>query len=156
MAVANGKAGAALLEATGERTEGARRDDGDPGHDRSAADDDHRAARDHGRGAGDDGRGAGHDRAGSGHDGRARAAADDERRAAARRRGAPVGGDDSGSGLPVDGLVVLGGVLLMGIAVAFRAIKARERRIGWALLGFCAVYLVALAGVVAGYAGSVT
>ncbi len=65
-------------------------------------------------------------------------------------------GDDSGSSLPRDGLVVLAGVLLMGIAVSFRAIKARERRIGWALLGFCVVYLVALAGVVAGFAGGVT
>ncbi len=67
---------------------------------------------------------------------------------------ASSGDDDSGS-LPRDGLVVLGGVLLLGIAVAFRAIKARERRIGFALLGFCAVYLVALAGVVSGYAGGV-
>jgi hypothetical protein len=69
---------------------------------------------------------------------------------------ASSGDDDSGSpSLPRDGLVVLAGVLLMGLAVAFRAIKARERRIGFALLGFCAVYLVALAGVVSGFAGGV-
>jgi hypothetical protein len=67
------------------------------------------------------------------------------------------GGDDSGSpSLPRDGIVVLVGVLLMGLAVAFRAIKARERRIGWALLGFCTVYLLALAGFMTGVAGAAT
>jgi hypothetical protein len=56
------------------------------------------------------------------------------------------------SDLPRDGLVVLGGLLLMGLAVAFRAIRARERRIGFALLGFCVIYLLALAGLVIGVA----
>ena len=53
-----------------------------------------------------------------------------------------------------DGLVVLIGILLMVIAVAFRAIRARERRIGYALLGFCVVYLLALAGLRPRFAGA--
>ena len=93
-----------------------------------------------------DGAGAGHDRAGraaGGHDAANAAAA------------ASSGGDDSGTpDLPRDGLVVLIGVLLLGLAVALRAIRARERRIGWALLGFCVVYLLALAGLVTGVAGA--
>jgi Ca2+/Na+ antiporter len=55
--------------------------------------------------------------------------------------------------LPRDGLVVLVGLLLMGLAIAFRAIRARERRIGFALLGFCVIYLLALAGLATGVAG---
>ena len=51
-------------------------------------------------------------------------------------------------------MVVLIGILLVGLAVALRAIRARERRIGWALLGFCIVYLLALAGLVTGVAGA--
>jgi hypothetical protein len=48
--------------------------------------------------------------------------------------------------------VLLVGVLLIGLAVAMRAIRARERRIGYALLGFCAVYLLAIAGLATGVA----
>ena len=50
--------------------------------------------------------------------------------------------------------MVLIGILLVGLAVALRAIRARERRIGYALLGFCVVYLVALAGLATGVAGA--
>ena len=51
---------------------------------------------------------------------------------------------------------MLVGVLLLGLGVAMRAIRSRERRIGWALLGFCVVYLLALAGLVTGAAGAAT
>jgi hypothetical protein len=67
------------------------------------------------------------------------------------------GGRDSGTpSLPRDGIVVLIGVLLLGVGVALRAIRSRERRIGLALLGFCVVYLLALAGFVTGVAGAAT
>jgi hypothetical protein len=67
---------------------------------------------------------------------------------------ASTGQGDSGlPSLPGDGLAVLVGILLLGLGIALRAIRARERRIGWALLGFCVVYLLALAGLVAGVAG---
>ena len=56
--------------------------------------------------------------------------------------------------LPRDGAIVLAGVLLIGLAVALRAIRARERRIGFALLAFCLAYLVVLAGLVSGVAGA--
>ena len=67
-----------------------------------------------------------------------------------------AGGSDSGSGgsvLPRDGVIVLVGVLLVGLAVAVRAIRTRERRIGFALLAFCLAYLVVLAGLVSGVTG---
>ena len=67
------------------------------------------------------------------------------------------GADGSGPpALPRDGIVVLVGVLLLGLVVALRAIRSRERRIGWALLAFCMVYLLALAGLVTGVAGAAT
>jgi hypothetical protein len=66
------------------------------------------------------------------------------------------GGDSGPRTVPRDGIVVLIGVLLLGIGVALRALRARERRIGLALLGFCVVYLVALAGLMTGVAGAAT
>lgn len=72
--------------------------------------------------------------------------------------GAATSSDDEGlvPSLPADGLAVLVGVLLIGLGVGVRALRARERKIGFALLGFCAVYLVALGGVMTGVAGAAT
>jgi hypothetical protein len=69
---------------------------------------------------------------------------------------APAAKASSGgkSALPRDGLVVLVGILVAGLAVSVRAIRVQERRIGWALLGFCLVYLVVLGGLVSGVAGA--
>jgi hypothetical protein len=62
-------------------------------------------------------------------------------------------GDSVLSSLPRDGIAVLVGILLLGFGVAFQAIRSHERRIGWALLTFCVVYLLTLAGLAAGVAG---
>ena len=98
---------------------GARRDDRDPDHDRPAADHDHRAARDHGRGAGDHRRGARDHGPGAGHDRGGPTAAAHDRPSSNPPPRRSSGDDDSGSpSLPRDGIVVLVGVLLMGLAVA--------------------------------------
>jgi hypothetical protein len=67
----------------------------------------------------------------------------------------PTAAGDPGSDtvLPRDGVIVLVGVLLVGLAVALRAIRGRERRVGLALLAFCLAYLVVLGGLVFGVAG---
>jgi hypothetical protein len=49
---------------------------------------------------------------------------------------------------------VLIGVLMAGVAVSVRAIRGRERRIGWALMAFCVLYLLVLGGLVTGVAGA--
>jgi hypothetical protein len=45
---------------------------------------------------------------------------------------------------------VLAGVLVLGLLVGVRALRARDRRLGFLLLGFCLGYLVVLAALVAG------
>jgi hypothetical protein len=56
--------------------------------------------------------------------------------------------------IPRDGLAVLVAVLIAGLAVSVRAIRGRERRIGWALMAFCLVYMLVLGGLVTGVAGA--
>ena len=156
VAVANGKAGAVLLEATGERTkEPTAAGDRDPARTTDPASDHHgRDARHHRRGTRTTA-------AAPGHGAGPVTTAEVVPPPATTRRNPrppprPAATTPARPALPRDGIVVLIGVLLLGVGVALRAIRSRERRIGWALLGFCIIYLLALAGLVTGVAGAAT
>jgi hypothetical protein len=67
---------------------------------------------------------------------------------------APDASSGSASDLPREAWAVLIAVLLVGLGVSFRTIRSRERRIGFALLAFCFVYLGVVAALLTGVAGA--